>query len=273
MKRTSFKLVSIFLIVLSLLLVSCFEKDPVAPTESPILPPAESMKIDVSYFQKGNLDKTAGMLTKNNFFNASVRVGVINVAVVVTMSVPTAVFAAAASNQPVWDSDDLKFHWIYTLTYNQLTFKADLAGWLDTKSGEAVWEMYITSNATNPKLDKFLWYEGRSKLDNKSGWWLIYDSQKPSERRYLLRLDWSIKGTENILTFKNVTVGNEGENDLLTYWVNAAEREITFWDNSTKQTLEIYWELTKGTGYLIAPDYNSGQKACWDESQNDVACP
>lgn len=273
MKMISYKSVSFLLIVLSLVIVGCSDKDPVSPKESPILPPAESMKIDVSFFQKGNLTKTTEMLSKNNFINASLRVGVINTAVILTMSIPTAVFSAAASHQPVWDNDDKKFHWIYTLTYNQLTFKADLAGWLDNQAGEAVWEMFITSNATKPTLENFLWYEGRSKLGNKTGWWLIYDPQRPTEKRSLLRLDWDISATESTVIFKNVTTGIEGENDLLTYWVNATERKITFWDNSSQQTLEIYWEITNGTGYIVAPDYNNGEKACWDESQNDVTCP
>ncbi|MCI0512719.1 hypothetical protein L0128_05865, partial [candidate division KSB1 bacterium] len=105
MKRISFKFVFVSLIILSLVLVSCFEKDPVSPKESPLLPPAESMKIDVSFFQKSGLAKTSEMATKNNFVNASLRVAFINTAVVLTMSIPTAVFAAAASTQPVWNDN------------------------------------------------------------------------------------------------------------------------------------------------------------------------
>ncbi|MBN2090887.1 hypothetical protein JW964_14835 [candidate division KSB1 bacterium] len=273
MKKISFRFVIVSLIILSFVLVSCSEKDPVAPTESPVLPPAESMKIDVSFFQKSGLAKTSEMATKNNFLNASLRVAFVNTAVVLTMSIPTAVFAAAASTPPVWNDNDKKFHWIYTVNYNQLTFKADLAGSLDSQAGEAVWEMYITSNATKPTLDNFLWYEGRSKLGNKSGWWLIYDYTKPTEKKSVFRLDWSIKDTESTVVFKNVLAGNEGENDVLTYWANATERKVTYFDNSKQETAEVYWEIAKGTGYVLAPDYNNGQKACWDENQNDVACP
>jgi hypothetical protein len=189
------------------------------------------------------------------------------------MSIPTAVFAAAASNPMAWDQNDQKFHWIYTISYQQIVFKADLAGWIDAQAGESVWEMYITSNASQPALNNFLYYEGRSKLANASGWWVIYNALTPTQKNKVLQLDWSVSATESQIIFTNVMAGNAGENDKLTYWVSGVDRKVNFWDNSTSAMLEIYWEVEKGTGYIIAPDYNDGKKACWDANQEDVTCP
>ncbi|MCI0513753.1 hypothetical protein L0128_11110 [candidate division KSB1 bacterium] len=273
MKRKWFRSGLSVVLLISLCFVNCSEKNPVAPEQSPVLPPVASMKIDLAYFQQGGLAKAIANTPKNNFLNAAGRVVFLNAAVVVTMSIPTAVFAAAVSQPMTWDANDRKFHWIYTVTYQQMVFKADLAGWIDAQAGEAVWEMYITNTAEPLKLDHFLYYEGRSKLANTSGWWVIYNASTPTQKNKVLNLDWSVSATESKVVFTNVMAGNAGENDKLTYWVSGVDQKVNFWDNSANAMLEIYWETAKGTGYIIAPDYNNGQKACWDENQNDVTCP
>lgn len=271
MKTNWFQSGVIVILLIGLSFLNCDENNPTEPGESPVLPPQASMSIDLNFFQQGNLTKPAEPTTKNNFINAAARVAILNVAVVATMSIPTAVFAAAVSQPVTWDSKDQKFHWIYTVTYQQMVLKADLAGSIDAKAGEAVWEMYITSTAL--KLDNFLYYEGRSKLPNSSGWWIIYNPQTPTTKNKVLQLDWSASSTESEVIFTNVMAGNAGENDKLTYRVSGVDRKVNFWDHSASALLEIFWETAKGTGYIIAPDYNAGLKACWDANQNDVTCP
>ena len=39
---------------------------------------------------------------------------------------------------------------------------------------------------------------------------------------------------------------------------------ITYLDASEQAFTEIYWNAADGGGYLIAPHYNGGVKACWD---------
>jgi hypothetical protein len=47
---------------------------------------------------------------------------------------------------------------------------------------------------------------------------------------------------------------------------------ITYLDASEQDFMEIYWNAADGSGYLIAPHYNGGVKACWDTNRQDVAC-
>ena len=54
--------------------------------------------------------------------------------------------------------------------------------------------------------------------------------------------------------------------------VDGDDRMITYLDASAQEYMEIYWNAADGSGYLIAPHYNGGAKACWDASQQDIAC-
>ena len=60
--------------------------------------------------------------------------------------------------------------------------------------------------------------------------------------------------------------------DVFTASVDGDDRMITYSDASEQAFMEIYWNAADGSGYLIAPHYNGGVKACWDANQQDVAC-
>jgi len=267
-------LLSLLLIFSILSLTNC-SKNPAEPQEQPEqpqLPPESSMKLDLSFFETSSNSglAKATTFTKKNWTNAALRVFVINTTVLVGTAVPVALFVKAASQKPEWNSDDAKFHWIYSLTHASIQFEADLAGWIDVDDKSVVWEMYVSSNTHVPELVKFLFYEGHCKVTNNEGYWILYHDKYPEIKKEWYRIDWTNDGDKQTLTFRNILVGSEYENDELNYLVNGSERKITLYDASQNQTTEIYWDAVTGAGYLWAPDYNNGEKAYWDENQNDI---
>jgi hypothetical protein len=207
-----------------------------------------------------------------NFTNAAARLLVINAVVVAGMSVPVAVWAAAASQTPTFGTDG-KFHWIYSVQNGGQTFAADLAGWIDVPAAQSVWEMRITSSGHQPPLNKFLWYSGRANLDATAGYWEVFDDKTPAENIKVLRIDWQLTAPDKAtLTFLVVKPNVPENGDELTYRVDGVLRTVMLFDKSANTTLEIGWNAQTGAGYLIAPDYNNGRKACWDTSREDVAC-
>ncbi|MDZ7344862.1 MAG: hypothetical protein ONA90_10165 [candidate division KSB1 bacterium] len=272
--RTSLlnKLLVAALIVAPLVLVSC-DKNPTASDSGkpPKLPPKGSMALDLSLFTDGQGSGKAGAIGAN-FTNAAIRVLVINTVVAANLSVPVAVFAVAASQTPTLGSDG-KFHWIYSVQHGGQTFAADLAGWLDVPAGQSVWEMYISTSTHQPPLSKFLWYSGRANFDGTSGYWEFFDDKAPASGVKVLRIDWQVAAEDHAtLKFRVVKPNVPETGDELTYLVAGPRRTITAFDQSANTTLEITWDAQTGAGYLIAPDYNNGEKACWDEHRNDVAC-
>ncbi|MDZ7289516.1 MAG: hypothetical protein ONB44_18985 [candidate division KSB1 bacterium] len=255
--------------------ISC-EKNPAESEKNnpPKLPPQTSMAVDLSLFSSSQGLAKIGQeqMAGANFTNAALRVLVINTTVVAGMSVPVIVWAAAASQQPVLGADG-KFHWIYTVQSGAQIFQADLAGWIDVPARQSVWEMYITSTTHVPALAKFLWYSGRANLDATSGYWEFFDDKTPATNTKVLRIDWQSTAPDKAtLTFLVVKPGVPENGDQLTYRVDGVLRQITLFDKSANTTLDIGWNAQTGAGYLLAPDYHNGQKACWDENRNDVVC-
>lgn len=267
------KLFTGVLIVAHLLLVSC-KDDPSssAPPPPPTVPPPASMTADLTLFTSGGSTPKTGHTIQAgaNFLNAAVRATIINAVVIAGLSVPVAVFALAASQTPTLGNDG-KFHWQYSATVGGNAYTADLTGWVDVAKQQSVWEMRIS--ATNPPLEKFLWYKGRARLDNSSGYWDFYDPHQPSSSVETIHLDWTYTSNTNAsLAFEVVKDGVPEKGDELEYDLLGEIITIVYRDVSASQTLEISWNYSTHPGYLIAPDYNNGAKACWDENLNDVAC-
>lgn len=240
----------------------------------PPLPPVESMQFDLSLFDSpSNSSLAKATISKQNFAAAALRVFIIKTTVTIAAIVPTAVFVAAIHQEPVLQEDG-KFHWIYTVQNGSNTFSADLAGWVDIQTNEIVWEMYVSSNTHSPELDQFLWYEGRSKIGNKEGWWLFYDDRSPSALAELLKIDWQILDEDHReLILSNVNQSDESFGDSLTYTMEINENFLMFFDASENQSSTIFWDTQSGAGFIEWFDYKNGAKSYWDENQDDTSGP
>jgi len=262
------------IIIFSLSLVTC-EKEPTEPEEAaPELPPVQSMQADLSFFKTtphSALNKTT--LSKNNFIAAAARVVIINTTVILASVVPTAVLAAALSQQPKLQEDG-KWHWIFTAEEGLNTFSVDLAGWIDTPNAEAVWEVYISSNTHTPDLDHFLWYHGRSKIGNKEGWWIFHDDKSPDSLIEVIKIDWEITDeNDSELIFTNVKESSSDYGDYLKYGIELSDRFLIYFDASESRTNTIYWNAETRAGYIEWFDYNDGAKSYWDENLDDTTGP
>jgi len=272
-KNKSARLITVMVLIVSLF--AC-EKNATEPGKNtaPPLPPVESMKLDLSFFPKpsnNSLAKTT--LSKQNFNNAALRVWIIHTAVALAAVAPTAVFAAAISQDAELQPDG-KFHWIYTVQNNNDIFIADLAGWVDQQSTEVVWEMYVSSNTHSPELDHFLWYDGRSQIGNKEGWWLFYDDKSPASAIEVLKVDWQIPDANHReVVLSNVTQSSNEYGDTLSYSIADYDNNLIFFDASAVKTNTIYWDSKTGAGFIEWFDYKDGARYYWDGNQEDTTGP
>jgi hypothetical protein len=255
-------------------LAAC-DTDSTAPNDPgppPELPPLTSMSADFSFFggaggEYGALAPEAS-LASLHFANAAVRVLAAQVVTVVALAVPVAVFAAAANNTPTFE-DDHRWHWRFTAVHGGHTYVAHLSGVVE--GSDVVWDMRITSPTHVPPLDEFVWYGGRGRIDRSSGTWTFYDPAAPSSPAAVLRIDWThTSQTEHGWTATALAGAAQG--DVFTASVDGDDHLVTYRDASEQTLVEIYWNAADGTGYLIAPHYNGGAKACWDENQQDRPC-
>lgn len=271
MERKSYRtLIIMGLIFLHLLFMMCEENPAGSDTEVPAIPPTESMMIDLSLFSTGAAaQKISSVQSQVHFGTAVLTLSIVNITVAVYLTVPAILLGAALNQDPVWDSEDGKFHWIFTAQNGQTNFAADLAGWIDVGAKKARWEMAVTQAVL--QMDDFIWYDGSCNFTATEGQWMFYDFQQPQSQVPVIQIDWQIPNdTLRTLIFENVFDGNANEGDQLTYQVDGDTARVTYLDVSESITSMIVWNRVTTAGYIQLPNYHDGTPARWDENRQDV---
>lgn len=276
MTKTHRSSTSPWLAILLLAGIAACDADSMSPNDpgpSPELPPLTSMSGDFRLFGTPGAQGAAPAARADtpgpNFANAALRVLAAQVATVVTLAAPVATFAAAANNTPTYE-DDGRWHWRFTTVQGGQTYTAHLSG--SVQGSNVIWDMRVTSPTHVPPLEEFVWYDGQGRLDRTSGGWTFYDPSAPSTSTAVLSIDWThVSGTEH--GWEATALAGPATGDVFNASVDGDDRMITYRDASEQTSVEIYWNAADGSGYLIAPYYHGGSKACWDSDQQDVACP
>lgn len=247
-------------------LVGCTEDENGGETgQPPELPPDASMTIDLSAFEGATVAPGLQFPGKN-FNSAAIRVGFLNLAVVVGLALPAGVFKEAVSTEPT-EQDDGSWLWSYTVNILGVDIEANLTGSLEGL--ETAWSMRVTSNFL--LLDDFEWYTGESALDNASGSWLFYDHKVPNEAKELAGIEWAVSGADKAeLVISNLETEGPNSGDVLTYSVEGTTALVSFYDASEDILADIEWDLVTIAGSLRVPNYNNGERAYWDEDKQDV---
>ena len=282
--RSNSPFMVILCMLMVMLLVGCGEdaddnNDDNDNSEAPPLPPEDSMTVDLSLFDEsvpGVLEAPSAATppTYQNFINAVVRVGTISTGLAAAASVPAAVFAAARLHEPTPQGEDT-WVWTYSVTVEFVTFAAELTG--VKKSKDVIdWSMVVSADAPLYPVQAFLWYTGTSDKENLEGSWQFYDATTPMEQNSTVTVDWAASEDDEILklTIKNVDTRPESEyvGDVLDYDVTDNAAVLSYEDNSEGEIWEIIWDLDTGEGSLKVPEYNNGEKACWNSKKQDDAC-
>lgn len=263
----------------ALLFTAGCDKDSTQPSSeagAPSLPPASSMHLDLGFFQQGSLDPEAAQqgeqLTKFNWTIAAITALWVDVHVAAILTPPFLAFGAAIHTIPSYQEDG-SYLWIYT--------------WVDPSGNEEVeirlrgrvegdhvrWELRVTNENADPPLDRTLWFWGESKLDENAGFWVFNDLGQPDFPE-VARIHWYVAAEDDQELAIEVTgEGHEDEGDNLTYKIDGSDASMVLEDVSEEATVEIRWDTVTGTGSFLSPGYNGGNRACWDENQEDTVCP
>ncbi|MFW6371703.1 MAG: hypothetical protein ACOC10_10930 [Bacteroidota bacterium] len=262
-------------LLLLVVIFSCTKEE--TPQVAPVLPPAETMAIDFSKF--GLTEKSVAML-RSNLFYAAKTVGVWNVIMGTTFAVPVAAFKKAIDHEPV-NTGNSTWQWQYTVEGFTSQYTARLTGKLE--ASQIKWEMHISKEGVD-SFDEFLWFEGTSNPDGKSGQWVLYHSAAYPEKT--VQVDWKKEDVEvgeikySYVREKN----NQGENEAfkgstLTYGLQDAHFDVYVnvhaCDIQTQQFADtnIEWNRTGFAGRVKSEKYFTDTNwHCWDSQGYDAEC-
>jgi hypothetical protein len=240
---------------------------PAAPSEeAPALPAPENLTFDFAFFDQGAAlqQRSAG---KDNFWNAFVRVVVVKTVVDLGLTPPVAAFALALHTPPSLQSDG-SWVWVYTYVQGAEEAQIRLRG-MPLGNRHVQWELRVSNTATIPALDQVVWFEGETRDEGETGYFLFHDvweNGNPVEAR----IDWGADPDGEFLRFTDLDANLD---DTLEFREVGTRKSLTFSDASDP-SLDwfVKWNESDGTGSLRAPDYNNGVESCWDENQNDTVC-
>jgi hypothetical protein len=256
--------------------------------DPPALPPAGSMIIDFNEFigikksafiteeVKGN-----AAIENTNWTNAATVATIWNTILALNIAVPVASFELAVNNKPVY-LDNKKWEWKYNVPVVGATFKARLTGQI--RSSDIKWEMYISREGVGG-FGEFLWFEGTSALDGKSGQWILNHSQQFQEP--MLQIDWEVTGTvignikyTYIRVLKNDRSTDTFKDSYIEYGLTTSTLNASYtvhFDLSgianDFEDVNIEWSTTAHNGRIKANYYYLNDLwHCWDGNGNDVTC-
>ena len=263
--------IPVLIFVFSLSLITACKKDKGDP---PLLPPAESMKIDFSNFSSARksleiLPDQKGTSSSNWEYAATVA-GIWKLILNTTLALPVTAFVVAANQTPVFISGKT-WQWSYTVSYLNATYKARLTGLIG--ASDVQWKMYVSKEGG---FSEFLWIEGTSKIDGSAGSWTLYED--PATGVAFLQIDWA--KTTNIVGNIKYTFLKPGsfKDSYIQYGLTSntlnAFYTIHYYNGTRFSDVNVEWNTTTKNGHVKSTDYMpDGNWYCWDSNRVNIVCP
>jgi len=255
---------AIVMVLFAVNLTGCSDS-PTSPTavveQPPVLPAAEQMQFDFSFFDNGaTLQKSDGVY--DNFVNAYVRVAVLDLMAKLVLVAPVSAFSAAIHTVPV-AMEDGSWVWTYVWQHPDGPVEIVLSG---LPAGDVVeWELRLVPGSFG---DGVVWFTGSTNGDGTEGHWTFYDLDLP-EHPVSGEIAWGDSDGGRYLEF----VCHEPESDgyRLRFNDNRPDYSIDFTPGDGSAVSFIRWNAA-GAGSLQVPDYNGGAVACWGVDLQNADC-
>jgi hypothetical protein len=269
------------------------DNNPVSTTTvvAPVLPDMSTMTMDLSFFgitgdgllrSRSDTGVAGVSATRRNWIEAVVRALHIQLLFYDGFREPIAAFAAALSATPQPQPDE---SWLWTFIFVEEETEYSIFLYGQVEDDHVNWRMEVSSNDPTFMLDHFVWFDGQSQRDETSGYWQFYTpviTPPTSARLYMVastpgvqsvRMDWAkpTQGQQSLVVTVN-EVGGADEGDVLSLTTSPNGSAIDYHNEDVQQDHNITW-YPDGSGSITVPDYNDGQKACWDTDQEDAPCP
>lgn len=270
----------ITIVLLAVVLTGC-SKDKGSP---PVLPTLSTMVIDFSDFATA---KSAGALAAakdipdpdENFMFSAETVGLWDKIISEDLAVPVKAFQTAQGGTAKWIADKT-WEWNVSFTSGS-SYTGRIVGKI--LSDKVEWEIYIKGGSITTE---FVWVEGTSAPDGKSGRWIMnYNNTFPEP---YLQIDWT-KATTTVtpitytyvrtlkddrtpdpfktsfLKFESVSASLNGKFTIMVYEPVTVNDFVDVF---------IEWNTTAGNGKVKAEHkFGNANYNCWDVDKNNITCP
>lgn len=255
-----------FYVVAVILTVSCAGTPSTAGDYPPLLPPINSMEMQVPHL---HFDSSATDTSSNNdhFTRASDLVMSIDEDIHY-LKLPATILAAAHENHPEVNEKN-QWEWRYKQDLDGHIYPIRLVASRKTEN-KVRWEFYLVNAQLGMEDQLFL--SGESNTEGTSGTWTLYKQNgEPSKER--AQLKWAVHNEIKVnkkLDIKDSSAGMEGNS--IEYTFDGKRKTVILYDADAGESIEIQQNIGSNIGYIFSPSYNEGEQACWDKAFSDISC-
>ncbi len=253
-----------------ILFISCSDDPSSFTDEPPELPPAASMDIDMSTLTESPQSKSSITTDDTDYFVQAVfRAGFMKKIIEAHLLIPKNLLEAAQDTVAQLNEEQ-QWEWSYQYSANTNNFDVRLIA--ERISSSAVnWSFLVT--AEHLDLEDHLVFGGTTQNEGAQGVWTYYglkDSEEDDQK--LSEIDWDIQGDSTQIRLEILSDLSVAAGSYIDYSFDGVLKTIEFYNADTDETTIIQWNVDTKAGYIIAPDINNGEKACWDEEQENISC-
>lgn len=259
--------IGLLFLLATFVLASCGDNPAsLSSEEPPQLPPIESMQVDFSTFEGTQTAKRE--VANTNFSQAALRALVMKTVVDLNLAIPRALLVAAEGSEAEFN-DEGQWEWSYSHTAAENNYEVRLLASAEGSSG-VHWEFFVTNSLLD--IDNKLLFEGTSSNDGSQGTWTYFNVTGEGNEP-VSEIEWSVNGEDEVsLRLEVVSDRYNNLGDFIEYSFDGTVKKAIYFNAGQEETTELQWNVETKAGYLIAPNYNNGERACWDENFEDVVC-
>lgn len=118
----------------------------------------------------------------------------------------------------------------------------------------------------------FVLYTAQTDHKGEEGSWRLYDTID-GDRTNVLNASFEIeKATQKEITLGVPPTVSEHGGDSVIYAHDGDQRRLRWVRAQEGQTHRVTWNVKSYDGSIASTNYNGGQRACWGNHLDDVAC-
>lgn len=252
-----------------LLVISCNDNPSSVNEEPPQVPEASTMQMDFSEFDSQQQSQKLKAQSNDNFSRAVGTAVIMKAVVEINLAIPRALLTAA-NNADAELNDNEKWEWNFSETAGDTSYAVRLVAERESED-EVNWNFYVTNSEVG--VDDQLFFSGTTNTDGTQGVWSYYNLQNTSSQEQVSQIEWSVNGENDVdLRLEVTSDRNDHQGDYLEYAFDGTLKTAVYYDSSEEQETILQLNVNSNVGFIIAPNYNNGEQACWDGDFQDIAC-
>ncbi|PAU93059.1 hypothetical protein CK503_14160 [Aliifodinibius salipaludis] len=235
----------------------------------PEVPPANSMAMDLSIFDSSG-SNSGTTDNQENYQEAAQTISDIQAMMNRNIN-PSLDLLKQADTTEAEQLNSTKWEWKFTNDEQEgrLIYEVRLVAERESND-EVKWDIFLSSSVLQNEKH---FISGTSNKEVTEGVWTYHGfgrAGQPSQE--LAELDWQMTQNQDIEVEFTIVADNSFSGSKVNYNTEGSTRVIKLNNVNSEGVVTIEFNKDTNAGYIKSPDYNNGEKACWDSDFNNIDC-